>query len=55
LTAAWLRWTDAENNLIPTGGELAELERQRADEAEKRAERLAAQLRTLGIEPEEAG
>lgn len=63
----WLRWTDREGRLIPTGAELArreqqrateaeqqaEQERQRATEAEQRAERLAARLRELGIEPNE--
>src|SRR5262249_19666298 len=34
----WLRWWDAQGSLLPT--------------AEERAERLAAQLRALGIEPE---
>lgn len=34
----WLRWCDVEGKLIPTGRE--------------RAERLAAQLRALGVEPE---
>jgi Uma2 family endonuclease len=34
----WLRWADAEGQLIPTGAE--------------RAERLAEQLRRLGAEPE---
>lgn len=34
----WLRWWDAEGRLLPTGHE--------------RAERLAAQLRALGVEPE---
>jgi Uma2 family endonuclease len=34
----WLRWCDQDGHLIPTGQE--------------RAERLAAQLRALGIEPE---
>jgi len=34
----WLRWVDAEGHLIPTGAE--------------RAERLADQLRQLGVEPE---
>jgi len=33
----WLRWVDANGQVIPTGGE--------------RAEKLAAQLRALGIEP----
>lgn len=69
----WLRWCDAEGQVIPTGAERADLaeqlaaqaqeqaeaERQRAAaalqqaEAERqRAERLAAQLRALGVEPE---
>jgi hypothetical protein len=34
----WLRWVDAEGQLIATGNE--------------RAERLAEQLRRLGVEPE---
>ena len=34
----WLRWWDLQGNLLPTG--------------EERAERLAAQLRALGVEPE---
>ncbi|MFO5493020.1 MAG: Uma2 family endonuclease, partial [Cuspidothrix sp.] len=34
----WLRWWDLQGNLLLTG--------------EERANRLAAQLRTLGIEPE---
>jgi hypothetical protein len=41
----WLRWIDENGQLILTGAERAEQERQRA-------ERLAAQLRALGIEPE---
>ncbi len=56
----WLRWQDEEGNLILTGAERAALERQRAEQAEQRAERerqraerLAAQLRALGVEPEE--
>ncbi|MFZ0547369.1 MAG: Uma2 family endonuclease [Candidatus Promineifilaceae bacterium] len=44
--AVWLRWVDEEGNLLLTGEEAAEQERQRA-------ERLAAQLRALGVEPEE--
>lgn len=43
--AQWLRWLDQEGKLIPTGAERAEQER-------TRAERLAAQLRALGVEPE---
>ena len=43
--AVWLRWCDQEGNVIPTGAELAEAER-------ARAERLAARLRALGIDPD---
>jgi hypothetical protein len=45
LTRSWLRWCDHEGIVVPTGEERAEQERQRA-------ERLAAQLRALGIDPE---
>jgi Uma2 family endonuclease len=49
----WLRWCDAEGNVIPTGAERAEQEREAKEAAIQRAERLAAQLRSLGVEPEE--
>ena len=42
----WLRWWDAQGNLLLTAEERLELEQQRA-------ERLAAQLRALGIEPDD--
>ncbi|QSJ18628.1 Uma2 family endonuclease [Nostoc sp. UHCC 0702] len=62
----WLRWCDAEGNVIATGAERAEQERTRAEQertraeqereaketALQRAERLTAQLRALGVEPE---
>ncbi|MBD2299590.1 Uma2 family endonuclease [Nostoc sp. FACHB-87] len=48
----WLRWCDAEGNVIPTGAERAEQERAAKEAALQRAERLAAQLRALGVEPE---
>ncbi|MBN3923973.1 Uma2 family endonuclease [Nostoc sp. NMS4] len=41
----WLRWWDLQGNLLLSGDERAEQESQRAD-------RLAAQLRSLGVEPE---
>jgi Uma2 family endonuclease len=50
--ATWLRWGDQEGHVIPTGAERAEDERRRADEVTARLERLAAQLRALGAEPE---
>jgi len=60
--AVWLRWCDQEGNVIPTGAELAEAERARAEEAQRRAEaerqraeRLAARLRALGIDPDAEG
>jgi Uma2 family endonuclease len=79
----WLRWVDADGELIKTGSERAALEQERADSEKERAElekgradqqkdradrekdradrekdradRLAAQLRRLGVEPEEQG
>jgi phosphodiesterase/alkaline phosphatase D-like protein len=55
----WLRWWDSEGNLLLTGEERAEQERQRAEQERQRAEqaeqenaRLREQLRALGIEPE---
>ncbi len=41
----WLRWCDKDGRPIPTGAE-------RARRESERAERLAAQLRALGVEPE---
>ena len=66
-TDSWLRWCDAAGNLILTGAERASLERQRADlerqakeqeqqraeQERQRADKLAAQLRALGIEPDQ--
>lgn len=63
----WLRWWDAQGNLLLTGEERAEQERQRAEQAElllqqerqqrelaqQRAERLVEQLRAMGINPDE--
>jgi hypothetical protein len=43
----WLRWTDAEGAPLPTGYE----QRQRADAERQRADRLAEQLRQLGVAP----
>lgn len=58
-TGQWLRWYDASDHWILTSAELAEQEKDRADQATQRAEqekqwaeRLAEQLRSLGIDPE---
>src|SRR5207244_1154321 len=48
----WLRWCERDGRVIPTGAERAEEERRRADEAQEKVRRLAAQLRALGVEPE---
>ena len=55
----WLRWCDEAGSLLLTGAEAAEQERlhvererQRADQERQRSERLAAQLRAAGLEPE---
>ncbi len=57
-TETWLRWIDANGNLILTGAEQAQQIQQQADkaeqravQAEQRAEQLADYLRTLGIDP----
>jgi hypothetical protein len=42
----WLRWCDRAGQVIPTGAEARDLERQRAD-------RLAARLQAMGINPDE--
>lgn len=49
----WLRWWDKSGNLLLWSSEQAELERQRADMEHQRAERLAAKLRELGIDPDQ--
>jgi len=66
MDGTWLRWVDAERQLIKTGSERADEERARAQLAQERAQdaqqearraaeradRLAAQLRRMGVEPE---
>jgi Uma2 family endonuclease len=48
----WLRWWDERGNLLLTGHEQADRMREQAEQEHQRAERLAAQLRALGVEPE---
>jgi Uma2 family endonuclease len=48
----WLRWHRRDSSLIPTGAESAARAAARAETETARAERLAAQLRKLGIEPD---
>lgn len=49
----WLRWCDAQGNLLLTGHEHAAQAESRAAQAEERAAQLAAKLRELGIDPEQ--
>lgn len=46
--ATWLRWRDAQGQLIPTG-------RERAEQEHQRAQRLADRLRALGVDPDSPG
>jgi Uma2 family endonuclease len=46
MTLPWLRWWDSQGNLLLTGREQAQQERQRAD-------RLAERLRQMGVNPDE--
>jgi hypothetical protein len=52
VTACWLRWCDEQGTLIPSAEEAATAAEQRALSAEERADRLAARLRELGVDPE---
>jgi phage/plasmid-associated DNA primase len=47
----WLRWCDQSGNVLLTGDEKFELEKQRAEAEGQRADRLAQLLREQGIDP----
>lgn len=47
MTDEWLRWCDAEGNLIPTGAERAKAEAERANAAEAELEKLRAELKRI--------
>lgn len=51
----WLRWFTASGEWILTPSEQAAAAQTRATQAEQRAERLAAKLRELNIDPDELG
>ncbi len=46
----WLRWTDSQGELIPTGCENAGIEAQRADQATQRAEQATQRADEIGQE-----
>lgn len=59
LTATWLRWCDRDGQLLPTGAERANQAEAKANQAEAeataaaaRADKLAEQLRALGVDPD---
>ncbi len=51
LDATWLRWVDAQGVPVPTGKEGMSAARQGEEAERQRADRLAEQLRQLGVEP----
>ena len=53
VTAVWLRWATLQGQILPTGRELAERERLRAEQEHQRAEKLAKKLRSLGVDLED--
>jgi Uma2 family endonuclease len=48
----WLRWYDQSGGWLPTLAEQASLATLQAEQANDRAERLAAKLRELGVDPD---
>ena len=50
MIAHWLRWWDQSVNLLLWGSERIEQERKRAEQAERKVERMAAQLKAIGID-----
>ncbi|MEG3835534.1 MULTISPECIES: Uma2 family endonuclease [unclassified Microcoleus] len=51
-TGYWLRWWDDSGEMLLWGVEMVERERQEKANVQQQADRLAAQLRAAGIEPE---
>src|SRR6476469_7925130 len=51
-TGYWLGWLDESGEMLLWGAEMVERERQEKANVQQRADRLAAQLRAAGIEPE---
>jgi len=50
--ACWLRWCDQQGQVIPTGRERAQEAERREKLEREQKERLIAQLRALGVEPQ---
>ena len=52
ITREWLYWYDEQGQRLLTPEERIQESEQRRREAEKRVERLAEQLRSLGVDPD---
>lgn len=52
LTTTWLRWCDRDGQLLPTGAERATQAEAKVTAATARADKLAEQLRSLGVDPD---
>jgi Uma2 family endonuclease len=50
--AVWLRWATLAGALMPTKNELLQQAQAQAEEAQAQADRLAAKLREMGIDPD---
>jgi Uma2 family endonuclease len=50
--AVWLRWVTLEGKLLPTKSERLRQAEDRAEQAQAQAEKLAAKLREMGIDPD---
>ena len=53
VTRLWLRWCDRDGQVIPTGAESREIERQGKEAERQRADQLAERLQAMGINPDE--
>ncbi|NJO40297.1 MAG: Uma2 family endonuclease [Cyanobacteria bacterium CRU_2_1] len=51
--STWLRWCNRDGQVIPTGAEGRDAERQGREVERQRAERLAERLRAMGVNPDE--
>jgi Uma2 family endonuclease len=52
VSAVWLRWAGLNGVWLPTQADLLNQERRQVEQERQRADRLAAKLRSLGVDPE---
>ncbi|AUT02349.1 transcriptional regulator [Nostoc sp. CENA543] len=53
MTAPWLRWWDAQGNLLLSSEEKTQLLTEELEKEQQKAQRFAERLRQLGIDPEQ--